>query len=150
MLYLPSLWFHHVQQSHGCIAVNYWYDMKYDLKFNYYQFVESLLHHWRCREREPYHGDIKWLGRWPTGCAEVTRPLKCFWSLVYARGYSLLATHFVHVYPIRLPRHLASAVALQKRDKTWYFFPAREISALLIFVLRPDFVSKDSPVCFAF
>jgi hypothetical protein len=20
MLYLPSLWFHHVQQSHGCIA----------------------------------------------------------------------------------------------------------------------------------
>nr|XP_004569965.1 jmjC domain-containing protein 7 isoform X2 [Maylandia zebra] len=24
MLYLPSLWFHHVQQSHGCIAVNFW------------------------------------------------------------------------------------------------------------------------------
>jgi len=43
MLYLPSLWFHHVRQSHGCIAVNYWYDMKYDLKFNYYQFLESLI-----------------------------------------------------------------------------------------------------------
>jgi len=43
MLYLPSLWFHHVQQSHGCIAVNYWYDMNYDIKFNYYQFMESLL-----------------------------------------------------------------------------------------------------------
>lgn len=43
MLYLPSLWFHHVQQSHGCIAVNYWYDMQYDLKFNYYQFLESLI-----------------------------------------------------------------------------------------------------------
>ena len=43
MLYLPSLWFHHVQQSHGCIAVNYWYDMQYDLKFNYYQFLESLV-----------------------------------------------------------------------------------------------------------
>ncbi|KOB71384.1 Pla2g4b [Operophtera brumata] len=28
-LYLPSLWFHHVTQSHGCIAVNYWYDMEF-------------------------------------------------------------------------------------------------------------------------
>ncbi|PNI10803.1 hypothetical protein CK820_G0056777 [Pan troglodytes] len=32
MLYLPALWFHHVQQSQGCIAVNFWYDMEYDLK----------------------------------------------------------------------------------------------------------------------
>ncbi|XP_073683695.1 bifunctional peptidase and (3S)-lysyl hydroxylase JMJD7 isoform X2 [Garra rufa] len=42
MLYLPSLWFHHVQQSHGCIAVNFWYDMEYDIKYNYFQLVESL------------------------------------------------------------------------------------------------------------
>ncbi|KAM4542295.1 bifunctional peptidase and (3S)-lysyl hydroxylase JMJD7 isoform 2-T2 [Odontesthes bonariensis] len=42
MLYLPSLWFHHVQQSHGCIAVNYWYDMEYDIKYNYFQLLESL------------------------------------------------------------------------------------------------------------
>ncbi|XP_067099018.1 bifunctional peptidase and (3S)-lysyl hydroxylase JMJD7 isoform X2 [Osmerus mordax] len=42
MLYLPSLWFHHVQQSHGCIAVNFWYDMEYDLKYNYFQLLESL------------------------------------------------------------------------------------------------------------
>ncbi|KAG8126141.1 putative JmjC domain-containing protein [Naja naja] len=42
MLYLPSLWFHHVQQSHGCIAVNYWYDMEYDLKYSYYQLLDSL------------------------------------------------------------------------------------------------------------
>ncbi|XP_050411134.1 bifunctional peptidase and (3S)-lysyl hydroxylase Jmjd7 [Patella vulgata] len=41
-LYLPSLWFHHVQQSHGCIAVNYWYDMEYDIKYNYYKFLEKL------------------------------------------------------------------------------------------------------------
>ncbi|ESO91613.1 hypothetical protein LOTGIDRAFT_122126, partial [Lottia gigantea] len=41
-LYLPSLWFHHVQQSHGCIAVNYWYDMEYDIKYNYYQFLDKL------------------------------------------------------------------------------------------------------------
>lgn len=43
MLYLPSLWFHHVQQSHGCIAVNFWYDMEYDVKYVYYKFVESVI-----------------------------------------------------------------------------------------------------------
>ncbi|ESO07337.1 hypothetical protein HELRODRAFT_170668 [Helobdella robusta] len=43
MLYLPSLWFHHVRQSHGCIAVNYWYDMSYDIKYNYFKLVESLI-----------------------------------------------------------------------------------------------------------
>ena len=42
MLYLPSLWFHHVQQSHGCIAINFWYDMEYDIKYNYFKFVESV------------------------------------------------------------------------------------------------------------
>ena len=42
MLYLPSLWFHHVQQSHGCIAINFWYDMEYDVKYNYFKFVESV------------------------------------------------------------------------------------------------------------
>ncbi|XP_014668771.1 PREDICTED: jmjC domain-containing protein 7-like isoform X2 [Priapulus caudatus] len=42
MLYLPSLWFHHVMQSHGCIAVNYWYDMDYDMKYCYYELLNSL------------------------------------------------------------------------------------------------------------
>ncbi|KAM9294406.1 bifunctional peptidase and (3S)-lysyl hydroxylase JMJD7 [Gastrophryne carolinensis] len=42
MLYLPSLWFHHVRQSHGCIAVNYWYDMEYDLKYHYFQLLDSF------------------------------------------------------------------------------------------------------------
>ncbi|KAM8921752.1 bifunctional peptidase and (3S)-lysyl hydroxylase JMJD7 [Pelodytes ibericus] len=42
MLYLPSLWFHHVRQSHGCIAVNYWYDMEYDIRYQYFQFIDSL------------------------------------------------------------------------------------------------------------
>ncbi|XP_078419197.1 bifunctional peptidase and (3S)-lysyl hydroxylase JMJD7 isoform X2 [Cetorhinus maximus] len=42
MLYLPSLWFHHVQQSHGCIAVNFWYDMEYDIKYNYFQFLDAI------------------------------------------------------------------------------------------------------------
>jgi len=42
MLYLPSIWFHHVQQSHGCTAINFWYDMEYDIKYNYFKFVESV------------------------------------------------------------------------------------------------------------
>ncbi|XP_053553801.1 bifunctional peptidase and (3S)-lysyl hydroxylase JMJD7 [Bombina bombina] len=42
MLYLPSLWFHHVRQSHGCIAVNYWYDMEYDMRYHYFQLLDSL------------------------------------------------------------------------------------------------------------
>ena len=41
-LYLPSLWFHHVRQSHGCIAVNYWYDMQYDIKYNYFELVKGV------------------------------------------------------------------------------------------------------------
>lgn len=41
-LYLPSFWFHHVQQSHKCIAVNYWYDMDFDLKYCYYKMLEAL------------------------------------------------------------------------------------------------------------
>jgi len=41
-LYLPSLWFHHVRQSHGCIAVNFWYDMVFDFKWAYYKFLEKL------------------------------------------------------------------------------------------------------------
>ncbi|CAL4126815.1 unnamed protein product, partial [Meganyctiphanes norvegica] len=41
-LYLPSLWFHHVSQSHSCIAVNFWYDMEYDIKYNYYKLLQNL------------------------------------------------------------------------------------------------------------
>lgn len=42
MLYLPSLWFHHVRQSHGCIAMNYWYDMEFEVKYCYYKLLEDL------------------------------------------------------------------------------------------------------------
>ena len=44
-LYLPSLWYHQVSQtadSEGkCIAINYWYDMRYDIKFNYRNFLAN-------------------------------------------------------------------------------------------------------------
>ncbi|XP_052867338.1 bifunctional peptidase and (3S)-lysyl hydroxylase Jmjd7 isoform X1 [Anopheles cruzii] len=42
MLYLPSLWYHHVRQSHKCIAVNFWYDMEYDARYCFYKMVEKL------------------------------------------------------------------------------------------------------------
>nr|XP_019540314.2 bifunctional peptidase and (3S)-lysyl hydroxylase Jmjd7 [Aedes albopictus] len=42
MLYLPSLWYHHVRQSHKCIAVNFWYDMDYDARYCYYKMAEKL------------------------------------------------------------------------------------------------------------
>lgn len=42
-LFLPSLWYHHVRQSHGCIAVNYWYDMQHDIKYIYHKFLETLV-----------------------------------------------------------------------------------------------------------
>lgn len=41
-LYLPSLWFHHVRQSHGCVAVNFWYDMSFDIKWCYFQMLGAL------------------------------------------------------------------------------------------------------------
>ncbi|GAB0096810.1 JmjC domain-containing protein [Sergentomyia squamirostris] len=42
ILYLPSFWFHHVRQSHKCIAVNFWYDMDYDARYCYYRMIEKL------------------------------------------------------------------------------------------------------------
>lgn len=42
VLYLPSLWYHHVRQSHKCIAVNFWYDMDYDARYCYYKMAEKM------------------------------------------------------------------------------------------------------------
>lgn len=47
MLYLPSLWYHHVRQSHKCIAVNFWFDMDYDARYCYFRMVEEL-----CKNRD--------------------------------------------------------------------------------------------------
>ncbi|KAL0120725.1 hypothetical protein PUN28_008414 [Cardiocondyla obscurior] len=42
LLYLPSLWFHHVTQSHACVSINYWYDMEFDIKYAYFKALETL------------------------------------------------------------------------------------------------------------
>lgn len=48
ILYLPSMWFHHVRQSPDdsgrAIAVNYWYDMQFDIKYAYFNFLQSIHH----------------------------------------------------------------------------------------------------------
>eukprot|EP00250_Pteridium_aquilinum_P018370 c24056_g1_i1 orf=414-1844(-) len=47
ILYLPSMWFHHVRQSPDTegrtIALNFWYDMQFDVKYAYFNFLESLI-----------------------------------------------------------------------------------------------------------
>ncbi len=43
LLYLPSLWFHQVSQSDNTIAVNFWYDMKFDARFTWTLFQDYLL-----------------------------------------------------------------------------------------------------------
>ncbi|CAO2816844.1 unnamed protein product [Amaranthus hypochondriacus] len=42
LLYLPSMWFHYVKQSPRTIAVNYWYDMQFDIKYAYFNFLQSI------------------------------------------------------------------------------------------------------------
>ncbi|XP_039255834.2 bifunctional peptidase and (3S)-lysyl hydroxylase Jmjd7-like [Styela clava] len=42
LLYLPAMWFHHVTQTNGTIAVNFWYDMDFDWKYSFYQTLDNL------------------------------------------------------------------------------------------------------------
>jgi peptidyl-lysine (3S)-dioxygenase / protease len=42
MLYLPSLWFHKVTQTCETVAINYWYDMQFDAKWCYFEFMNAL------------------------------------------------------------------------------------------------------------
>ena len=47
MLYLPGLWFHQVSQNVDefgrVIAVNFWYDINYDIKWNLLNFMKSTI-----------------------------------------------------------------------------------------------------------
>lgn len=42
ILYLPALWYHRVSQKGPTVAVNYWHDMRFDHKYVYYRFLQSL------------------------------------------------------------------------------------------------------------
>lgn len=43
MFYLPSLWFHRVTQLCETVAVNYWYDMRFDSpNWCYFNFLQHL------------------------------------------------------------------------------------------------------------
>ncbi|CAK9158778.1 unnamed protein product [Ilex paraguariensis] len=43
---MPSMWFHHVRQTPDgsglTIALNYWYDMPFDIKYAYFNFLQSI------------------------------------------------------------------------------------------------------------
>jgi jumonji domain-containing protein 7 len=44
MLYLPSLWFHRVTQSCETVAINYWYDMKFNSPhWCYFNFLQEMV-----------------------------------------------------------------------------------------------------------
>jgi peptidyl-lysine (3S)-dioxygenase / protease len=46
VLYLPALWYHYVQQDEGdheaVIAINMWYDMRYDSRYAHLKLLEEL------------------------------------------------------------------------------------------------------------
>lgn len=46
LLYLPSMYYHHVKQKPDdqgrTIAINFWYDMEFDVKYAYYKLAEKL------------------------------------------------------------------------------------------------------------
>mmetsp|Transcript_7864 Transcript_7864/g.7927 ORF Transcript_7864/g.7927 Transcript_7864/m.7927 type:complete len:501 (-) Transcript_7864:10-1512(-) len=44
ILYIPAMWFHRVSQTRLTIAVNYWYDQKFDFRYVFYQSVKRFKH----------------------------------------------------------------------------------------------------------
>ena len=42
VLYLPSMWFHHVRQSDMTVAVNFWYDMQFDNRYSAYHLCDKI------------------------------------------------------------------------------------------------------------
>lgn len=42
MLYLPSLWFHRVTQTCETVGINWWYDMKFDSKYVYFNLIQNI------------------------------------------------------------------------------------------------------------
>ena len=40
ILYIPALWYHQVSQTQLTIAINFWYEMKFDFRFIFYQLAQ--------------------------------------------------------------------------------------------------------------
>ncbi|CAL1265051.1 unnamed protein product [Larinioides sclopetarius] len=41
-LYIPAHWYHEYHQSDDCFTLNYWYDIKWDLKIPFFTFLSKL------------------------------------------------------------------------------------------------------------
>lgn len=44
MLYLPALWFHRVSQTCETVGLNYWYDMRFDSRWCYFNLLDKISH----------------------------------------------------------------------------------------------------------
>lgn len=42
MLYIPAMWYHRVSQTCHTVAVNYWYDQRFDFRYVFYQTVKRI------------------------------------------------------------------------------------------------------------
>ena len=42
VLYIPSMWYHYVTQTCLTIAVNYWYDQRFDFRYVFYQTIRNI------------------------------------------------------------------------------------------------------------
>jgi jumonji domain-containing protein 7 len=41
ILYIPAMWYHQVSQNSLTIAINYWYEMKFDFRYVFYQMARQ-------------------------------------------------------------------------------------------------------------
>lgn len=42
VLYIPAMWYHRVSQTCHTVAVNYWYDQRFDFRYVFYQTVKRI------------------------------------------------------------------------------------------------------------
>jgi len=42
VLYIPAMWYHRVSQTCRTVAVNYWYDQRFDFRYVFYQMVRRI------------------------------------------------------------------------------------------------------------
>jgi hypothetical protein len=50
------MWYHHVRQQGLTIAVNYWYEMQFDVKYAYQQFAQDTF---LAAKAEEQHEDVE-------------------------------------------------------------------------------------------
>jgi jumonji domain-containing protein 7 len=44
VLYIPAMWYHRVSQTKPTVAVNYWYDQRFDFRYVFYETMRAHAH----------------------------------------------------------------------------------------------------------